>query len=76
MFAITVPSTSGHGPYTVRKVSDDVWTCSCSDHIHRANGKKYVCRHIAQVAVDLASFVTAAKKSSKAKEIINTAFVS
>lgn len=68
MFTVTVPSHDGSKTYTLRKV-EGVWVCDCHDHVHRSNGKAYVCKHIADVVTSF-GFVVSAPKSKRAEEIL------
>ncbi len=71
MFVVTVPSADKSKTYTVRKVAEGVWTCDCQDHVNRSHGEKYCCKHVADLAVSLAGFVSVAKMSKKAQEVLS-----
>lgn len=69
MFVITVPSSVEGESHTVRK-SGDVWVCSCADHVYRARGDEYACKHLADLAFSLATFVAGARKSDAAERAL------
>ena len=70
MYVIKVPSTNGESTYTIRRISEDVWSCDCQDSIHRTNGKQYTCRHIADLVASLFAHVKESNCSKKAREIL------
>lgn len=68
MLTMTVPSSKRGETHTIRLVAEGIWTCDCPDHVYRAAGKPYVCKHIAKLAVSLASFATKTGAKSKSAE--------
>jgi hypothetical protein len=67
-YVITVPS-SRDGEHTIRKAGD-AWVCSCRDHVFRANGEEYACKHLAELALSMAEFVAGARKSKSAQRVL------
>jgi len=70
MFVIEVPSSEDGKKHTVRKAGQ-TWVCSCRDHVHRSNGERYTCRHIATVAKSLIAHITESELSKTATRILS-----
>ena len=73
MYVIKVPSTDGESTYTIRRISENVWSCDCQDSVHRSNGKQYTCRHIAELVASLFAHAKESNYSEKAREIFELA---
>lgn len=71
MFIVKVPASTGDKKYTIRKVGAQL-VCDCHDHLYRSNGEPYVCKHIAEVVAEIATFTTTATQSKAAKNVLGT----
>jgi len=69
MLTIQVPASGGKA-HTVRLVAGGEWVCSCQDHVWRARGRRYSCKHIGRLAASLAAFATGAVHSEASKKAI------
>lgn len=69
MFIAKVPASTGDKKYTIRKVGSQ-FVCDCHDHLYRSNGDAYLCKHLAELAAELATFATTATQSKAAKVVL------